>query len=174
MFVPDLTPKECIRRGIFGGCYFNPKGGKAGIVGSKVNIDHREFPPDWFANIPRNMYASRRYNADVNMYKVVAGTNQAFWETKGWIRTQDPRGWFQWYCRYYQGRRSEDDERQIARWKGVKSRWSAYLARRISAKYGTNPTKQQLDDASISPKVRQTLLHWACTMDMESFQTYKK
>jgi hypothetical protein len=112
-FRPALTPYECIQLGIFGGCYFNPKGGKPGIFGRNIAINHKEFPSAWFEDLDNSMYESRRYNIPTNKYKVKSGQNQAFWESKGWIHEQDPRGWFQWYCRFYQGRRSSDDDRQI-------------------------------------------------------------
>ena len=80
------------------------------------------------------------------------------WESSGWIIEQDPYGWFQWYCRFYLGRRTEDDERQISRWIGVagaKGRWKNNLANKVVA------AGKQYDDPSVSPVVRQTLLHWA-------------
>ena len=150
-FQPNLTPKECIRAGIFGGIYFNPRGGKRGIHGDHVDINHEEFPAHWFKGIPPNHYRGRVYDASVNKYGVVSGSDQATWERKGWIHPQDPRGWFQWYCRFYQGRRTEDDKRQIKRWLGVagpKCRWRRYLERKIA-------------ESKDSPTVRQLLLHWA-------------
>jgi hypothetical protein len=151
-FAPALTPEECIRAGIFGGIYFNPRGGKAGIYGREVAIDAREFPSAWFRGVPRDMYEARRYDAKRNRYGVKAGMDQAYWETKGWIRPQDPRGWFQWYCRFYMGRRSEDDARQIARWKSLVRRWRGVLLRQ--------PRNRR------SPVIQQTLLHWADDPDV--------
>jgi len=103
-FRPALTPRECLLRGVFGGCYFNPKGGKEGIFGRSVAIDHTEFPAGWFESpLSEDMYQARRYLATRNRYGVKSGQDQAFWESKGWIHERDPRGWFQWYCRFYQG-----------------------------------------------------------------------
>lgn len=155
-FRPNLTPAECIRAGVFGGIYFNPIGGKAGILGRRVDIDFREFPASWFAGLDKRMYIGRRYDKRINAYGVVAGTDQAFWETKGWIRPQDPRGWFQWFCRFYMGRRSSDDDRQIGRWRGVAGphgRWKRFLVNKIGS-------VDHIHDKTISPVVRQTLLHW--------------
>lgn len=79
------------------------------------------------------------------------------WESSGWISDADPYGWFQWYCRFYQGRRSSDDARQIARWKGVagiKGRFRSQLCNKIIA------AGAKADDVSISPVIRQTLWHW--------------
>jgi len=164
-FTPNLTPAQCIRAGIFGGCYFNPVGGKAGVHGRRVDVDHREFPAAWFAGLPRSAYASRRYVAGANRYGVVAGSDQAAWERQGWIHPQDPRGWFQWYCRFYVGRRTEDDARQIRRWRGVAGptgRWKRNLVRKIG-------DAARLRDESVSPVVRQTLLHWAYQLTRGDF-----
>lgn len=153
-FKPDLSPKDCIKSGIFGGVYFNPVGGSPGILSKQVKINHTEFPKSWFSTVPTSFYLSKTYNPDINKYKVYAGKNQAYWESKNWISPQDPRGWFQWYCRFYHGRRSEDDTRQIKRWDGVcgeNGRWRKYLE---------NMVKNGKD----SPKIRQTLLHWGCTL----------
>ena len=147
-----------------------------------VAIDHREFPASWFAGLPESMYNSRKYNVPTNKYGVKAGQDQGacadvaacllhhsltwrthnpknavFWEQHGWIDPQDPRGWFQWYCRFYLGRRTKDDARQISRWAGVagaKGRWKRALLNKIVA------ANARWDDAAISPVVRQTLLHW--------------
>lgn len=170
VFNPNRTPAECIRAGIFGGCYFNPRGGKRGIMGASVAIDHREFPASWFRGLPEHMYMSRRYDPATNHYGVKCGKDQAYWESKGWIHPQDPRGWFQWYCRYAVGRRSDDDQRQINRWQGVRRRWGMHLARSIRKRYGDNPTQRQLNDPEVSPVVRQLLLHWALHMDMALFR----
>ena len=76
-----------------------------------------------------------------------------FWENKGWIHKQDPYGWFQWYCRYCLGRRSNDDKRQIKRWNNIINRFKSILVKMIK----DNGTKY--NDYSISPKIRQILLH---------------
>ena len=59
----------------------------------------------------------KNYDATVNTYKVKCGGDLEMWESSGWIKEVDPYGWFMWYCRFYLGRRCEDDERQIGRWK---------------------------------------------------------
>jgi hypothetical protein len=106
-----------------------------------------------------SLYLARRYDAAANKYGVKAGADQAAWESSGWIkRDLDPRGWFQWYCRFYLGRRCDDDERQIGRWSGVagpKGRWKRALLNKVVA------SNARWDDAAISPVIRQTLLHWA-------------
>jgi hypothetical protein len=165
-FRPNMTPKQCIQAGIFGGIYFNPKGGRSGILGDSVDIDHKEFPPDWFNGLKKTSYAGRRYAKNNNKYGVVSGTNQSFWESKGWIHPQDPRGWFQWYMRFFMGRRTDDDARQIKRWQqvtGENGRWKRNLLKKI--KY-----KRNIDDYSISPRIRQTLLHWAYEIEGPDFK----
>ena len=68
---------------------------------------------------------------NVNKYGVKCGTSLRFWENKGWINKIDPYGWFQWYFRYWLGRRLKDDKRQINRWKNVVSRFRGKLEKMI-------------------------------------------
>ena len=176
-FRPSLTPKQVIQAGSFGGCYFHPRGGKPGIINPKkgVDINHKEFPVHWFEGLRQDQYAGRRYKTkEINKYGVKAGQPQAEWERMGWIHQQDPRGWFHWYCRFYLGRRSDDDNRQVSRWIGVcgaKGRWKQRIANMCAVKAIAKREKKKAgtevgdgnghDDESISPVIRQTLLHWA-------------
>ena len=128
------------------------------IKGRDVAVTHAEFPKHWFAGLPPDAYRARRYSAERNKYRVKAGQDQAFWEEHGWIIDQDPRGWFQWYCRFFLGRRSADDARQISRWTGVagaKGRWKTNLCKKCVH------ANKRFDDQSVSPVIRQTMLHWA-------------
>lgn len=160
-FGPRLTPEQVIRAGSFGGIYFNRFGGKPGIIkypGGGVPISPDDFPAAWFEGLPVDRYAGRRYRAEVNKYGVAAGQDQAYWEGKGWMVGPDKRGWFEWYCRYFMGRRCDDDARQLSRWKGVASdtgRWRVQLANRL-AKAGLGADAA----ARVSPVICQTLLHW--------------
>jgi len=157
-FQPNLTPKEIIQAGTFGGCYFNPRGGKKGFLKRPILVTSKEFPEEWFENMSKGLYENRVYKSHRNLYQVKAGQDQYYWEEHGWINEQDPRGWFQWYCRFYLGRRTADDARQISRWTGVggeKGRWKNNLLNKIVS------SNRRFDDASISPVVRQTMLHWA-------------
>lgn len=131
-FKPDLTPKQMLNLGIFGGYYF------------REFID--EYPKDWFKGVK---ISPKFKDPELNFFKVNASKPLAYWQKKGWIRDQDPRGWFQWYCRYYLGRRSLDDERQIKRWKAMK---------RHIAQVKKNCRK---GDLKCRPKQRQAILHWA-------------
>ena len=101
-FCPELTPKEMLELGVFGGKY--------------MTDCTLEFPSDWFDNA---LLCSQRHNPELNYFNVNASQPLAFWRKKNWIYVEDPRGWFQWYCRYYMGRRCIDDERQIKRWQAM-------------------------------------------------------
>ena len=102
----------------------------------------------------RGYYCSNYYDVGVNKYGVKCGTSLRFWENKGWIFSIDPYGWFQRYFRYWLGRRFVDDERQINRWKGIVSRFKGKLIKMIK------DVNDKFDDYSVSPKIRQILLHW--------------
>ena len=149
-FNPNKTPIEIIKKGAFGGTYFRD------IYSSINNKWYRdrwkEF--NFLRNIDPKLYSSNYYDANVNKYKIKCGSSLRFWENKGWIHEQDPYGWFQWYCRYYLGRRSSDDDRQIARWNNIVNRFKSILIRMIKNK------NAKYNDYSISPKIRQILLHW--------------
>ena len=100
---------------------------------------------------------------NVNKYGVKCETSLRFWENKGWINKIDPYGWFQWYFRYWLGRRSKDDKRQINRWKKIVSRVRGKLVKMIRG------AGSKFDDYSISPKIRQFLLHWGYELTEEDF-----
>lgn len=130
-FKPDLTPRQMLELGVFGGAYFEN--------------EHSEFPESWF----NNAKLADVYDKSLNYFGVKASQPRQEWLRKGWIHEQDPRGWFQWYCRYYLGRRSDDDSRQIKRWKN--------MTRHVSqVKNACQP-----GDELCRPVQRQALLHWA-------------
>ncbi len=131
-FRPDLTPKEMLELGVFGGKY--------------MTDCRAEFPAEWFAHAK---LSPGRRDPEQNYFRVDASQPLALWRARGWIHPDDPRGWFQWYCRYYRGRRSPDDERQIARWRAM-ARHVAQL--RAACARG---------DLTCRPRQRQALLHWA-------------
>jgi len=132
-FLPELTPKEMLEFGVFGGLYFSDK--------------PQEFPRDWFSRAKLSPDGKR--HGELNYFKVNASQSLAVWQAKGWIHPQDPRGWFQWYCRYYMGRRTADDERQIKRWLAM---------RRHITQIKNNCTP---GNTFCRPVQRQALLHWA-------------
>jgi hypothetical protein len=131
-FKPDLAPKEMLRLGVFGGKY--------------MTDCRKEFPESWFKNAKLSVF---KKDISLNYFRVDASQPLAYWRKKGWINPQDPRGWFQWYCRYFLGRRSTDDERQIKRWK----QFSRHVAQ---IKKNCEPF-----DFGCRKKQRQALLHWA-------------
>lgn len=131
-FKPELTPPEMLALGVFGGKY--------------MTDCTEEFPKAWFA---RARLCPERHDAELNFFGINASQPLSYWRAKGWIHEDDPRGWFQWYCRYYMGRRCEDDARQIRRWKAMQRHIAQILK---------NCRKGDLD---CRRKQRQALLHWA-------------
>lgn len=133
-FKPHLTPKEMLALGVFGGKY--------------MTDCTREFPASWFT---RAKLSPKRHDPLLNYFRVKASQPLSVWRKKGWINEQhDPRGWFQWYCRYYMGRRlPEEDQRQIRRWKAI---------RRHIAQIQQNCRP---GDCTCRPGQRQAVLHWA-------------
>jgi hypothetical protein len=105
-----------------------------------------EFPASWFKNA---RLCPERHDATLNYFGVNASQPLSVWREKGWIYHDDPRGWFQWYCRYFMGRRCPDDERQIRRW-------------RAFARHATQLQKHcRRGDSTCRPRQRQALLQWA-------------
>ncbi|MBP9728072.1 MAG: hypothetical protein KBD27_01710 [Candidatus Moranbacteria bacterium] len=132
-FKPDLTPKEMLALGVFGGKY--------------LTDCQSEFPKSWFAQAK---LSPERYDAKCNFFGIKASQSLSVWKEKGWIYSDDPRGWFQWYCRYYLGRRLEkEDDRQIRRWRAI-SRHIAQVTHNC-----------RRGDLACRPRQRQALLHWS-------------
>ena len=131
-FRPQLTPKEMLRLGVFAGKY--------------MTDTRKEFPKSWFEGAK---LAGSARDPSLNFFGVDASQPLPVWRKKGWLHPDDPRGWFQWYCRYYMGRRMEDDARQIKRWKQM-TRHIAQLKKHCEP-----------GDPHCRPRQRQALLHWA-------------
>lgn len=132
-FKPQLTPKQMLELGVFGGKY--------------MTDCRKEFPEDWFK---KAKLCTTHHDAKLNFFKINASKPLSYWVEKGWIYKEDPRGWFQWYCRYYMGRRlPEEDTRQIKRWFAIK-RHIAQVKKHCKK-----------GDFSCRPKQRQAILHWA-------------
>lgn len=131
-FGPELSPKEMLALGVFGGRY--------------MTDCRAEFPADWFEHAK---LCAARHDPGLNCFGVNASQPLAEWRRRGWIHPDDPRGWFQWYCRYYSGRRGPDDERQIRRWRAIR-RHVAQLRKHCLP-----------GDLDCRRKQRQALLHWA-------------
>lgn len=132
-FRPQLSPKEMLALGVFGGAYFDGESAA-------------EYPKDWFDGA---LISDHGKDKKLNYFLVDASQSREEWIRKGWITEHDPLGWFQWYCRYYLGRRiPKEDERQIKRWR--------QMVRHVAqVRYGCRP-----GDSTCRRKQRQTLLHW--------------
>ena len=114
-------------------------------------------------NINQKFYCLDYYDCSVNKYGLKCGTSVRFWENKGWINQIDSYGWFLWYFRYWLGRRSSDDERQINRWKRIVRRFRGKLVKMIK------DAGSKFDDYSVLPKIRQILLHWGFELTEKDF-----
>mgnify|MGYP006097601051 FL=1 len=164
-FRPNLKPEQIYRLGSFGGTYWRDI--KSKITNKEYKNSHLEFPKSWWKDLEDSWLTNKweNYDKSINKYGVKVGTTLRFWEEKKWINKEDPYGWVQWYCRFYEGRRiPKEDERQIKRWKGVasnNSRFKNRLINMIIKKGGT------YDDYTISPKIRQTLQHWGYQLTKE-------
>ena len=133
IFKPELTPKRMMELGVFGGAYFG--------------LDVKEYPKSWF----KNAKISKIFDVNLNRFKVVSGLSRQHWINKGWIFKEDPLGWFQWFCRFKNGRRiPEIDQIQIKRWK-------AFGDRHVPA------VRKNCEDGDMQcrRRQRQALLQWA-------------
>ena len=168
-FYPNLTPAEVLQRGSFGGTYFRPI--YSGVTGVKYGRDvWKEFPKEWFEGLSiKHQVTCKTYNKTVNRYKVKCGGDLDMWETSGWISPIDPYGWFQWYCRFYLGRRSTDDDRQISRWKGVCSKKGRFRNQLIGKVWRGDAA---YDSVKISPVIRQALQHWGYVLTEKDYIEY--
>lgn len=168
-FSTNLTPSEVLQAGAFGGTYFRPI--SSAVTGESYTGVHKEHPAEWFKGIPEKNLVGTVYHASVNKWKVECGGALDMWESSGWISNLDPYGWFQWYCRFYEGRRSTDDERQIARMMGVAGPKGRFRNNLINKCYAAHAKH---DDPEISPVIRQTLHHWAYCLTERDFTKYTK
>ena len=131
-FKPQLTPAQMLALGVFAGKY--------------LTDCRKEFPASWFKGAK---LSPTRRDPKLNFFGVDASQPLSVWKRNGWIHPDDPRGWFQWYCRYYMGRRMEDDERQIGRWKAIR-RHVRQLQKHCEP-----------GELTCRKRQRQALLHWA-------------
>ena len=131
-FAPELVPAEMLSMGVFGGKY--------------MTDCRAEFPDNWFE---KAKLSPEKKDITLNYFKVDASKPLSYWREKGWIHEQDPRGWFQWYCRYFLGRRTEDDARQIKRWRQMRRHIGQLKKHCVPG------------DLTCRPRQRQALLHWA-------------
>ena len=131
-FKPELSPQQILEYGVFEGKY--------------MTDCQAEFPREWFI---KAKLSPQHPDHKQNCFKLKSRLSLQEWQRRGWIIEPDPRGWFQWYCRYYAGRRSPDDERQIGRWRAMR-RHIAQIE--LNCDFG---------DRHCRPRQRQALLQWA-------------
>tara|TARA_B100000795_G_scaffold255141_1_gene226574 strand:- start:272 stop:1108 length:837 start_codon:yes stop_codon:yes gene_type:complete len=171
-FKPNLTPFEVLERGSFGGTYYRPITSAVTGISYKSKDVLSEYPKEWFNGIDKKtMVTNSKYDKAVNKYAVKCGGSLDMWESSGWIADSDPYGWFQWYCRFYLGRRSTDDARQIKRQMGVcgiKGRFRNQLIGKCARGGKT------FDDITISPVIRQALQHWGYVLTRYDADKYVK
>lgn len=171
-FHPNRTPEEILRAGSFGGTYFRE------IVSAVTNVKYNPtdvlkstVKPEWISGLDKGtMLISQTYRPSLNKFKVKCGGSLGMWESSGWISDSDPYGWFQWYCRFYQGRRCSDDARQISRQlksAGPKGRFRSQLCNKCIA------ANTHAEDVKISPVIRQTLLHWGLELNAELLERHR-
>jgi hypothetical protein len=172
-FTPNLTPIQIFKLGSFGGTYWRP------IYSSVTKKNYKNVHKNYiktncisskktcssfnaFHTLPTNYLVTpfKNYDNSINFFKVKVGTTLKYWEKKKWINKLHPYGWVQWYCDFYLGKRSSDDDRQIKRWNGIagpKGRFKLYLKTLIKK---SKLKKRLYKNKIVSPKIRQTLLHW--------------
>ena len=134
IFKPQLTPKKMLELGVFGGAYF-------------ADGSIKEFPKSWFVKAK----ISKSFDINLNRFKIESGLSRKEWIDKGWIFKEDPLGWFQWYCRFKNGRRIlEIDQIQIKRWKSFGGRHKPAVQKNCEE-----------GDLQCRKRQRQALLQWA-------------
>ncbi|KAH7041468.1 uncharacterized protein B0I36DRAFT_312888 [Microdochium trichocladiopsis] len=187
-FTPNKSPESILREGCFGGSYFRPLYSRH--LRTTIEDDWRELPPEWISGLNVERYlTSPEYDPEVNKYGVACGQSIEEWEAAGWIRHEhDVRGWFQWYCRFWMGRRCDDDERQIGRWKkcvGETGRWRRILLKKYVAAGIRNVMDEGVDEGDgseedgggrrgtgVSPVVHQTCHHWAWEVRQDALDRF--
>ena len=158
-FNPNLTPRQVIEAGAFGGCYFGVD------VGANLD-DYKELFNYHFKGLDTSLYLGEKYSPKKNRFKIRSGMDYEYWKRMGWMHERDPYGWFEWYSKYSIGLRGEDDNRQISRWQdftGINGRWRNAIYKRI---YETK-------DWNISPRIQQSLLHWGYKVNEDDYMMWK-
>ena len=158
-FRPLLSPTEVVKAGAFGGSYF-------GIpIEEYVDYDYRNLFDVCFDGLDDQLYLSETYKPRVNKFKVRSGMPYEYWVDMKWMHADDPYGWFEWYCKFYMGRRHEDDDRQIRRWQdfcGPNGRWRNNIYKKI---YETGSW-------GVSPRIQQSLLYWGNEVNEDDFNLW--
>ena len=155
-FKPMFSPKIMLKKGIFGGEYF---------YNYKFNSD---LPRSFFIGIDKSYYCSSKYDPLKNSFKVRSGQTREEWKKNGGMQIDDERGWLEWYCKYFLGRRHIDDERQIKRslsFCGAKGRWRNSIYSKINS-YGINIKSS----SNFSKRIQQSLLHWSYCINEKDYK----
>lgn len=160
-FKPNLTPRQVIERGAFGGSYFGIQ------IKGKTEYNYNELFQYHFKGLDKGLYLGDTYKPSKNRYKVRSGMPYEYWLEKKWIEERDPYGWFEWWCKYEMGLRGDDDNRQINRWidfTGRKGRWRNNIYKKI----------HKTDNWQISPRIQQSLLHWGYEVNEQDYIVWCK
>jgi len=155
-FNPILSPREIIEQGAFGGCYFGLP------IDESTDYDYRSLFDKLFKGVDESLYLGTKYLPKVNKFKIKSGMPYEYWRDMKWMHKDDPYGWFEWYCKYYIGRRHPDDDRQIRRWQefcGNNGRWRRNIYTKI------HNTKDELT----GKRVQQSLLHWGYIVNHDDY-----
>ena len=158
-FRPLLTPSEMLQEGIFGGSYFGVE---------KLQGDQDYLPLfETLGDIDPALYLGNKYSPKLNKFKVRSGMPYDYWVDMKWMHADDPYGWFEWYIKYFNGRRHPDDDRQIRRWQdfaGISGRWRNNIYKKI----------HETGDWNVSPRIQQSLLHWGYEVNEEDYSLWCK
>ncbi|GAB7347426.1 hypothetical protein MBLNU459_g4347t1 [Dothideomycetes sp. NU459] len=170
-FQPNKSPAEMLAEGAFGGSYYRPLYSKTLRI--TIEDDWKELPEDWVNLLNIDKYLTNPvYDPDVNKFRVKCGQSIEEWEASGWIaHAYDVRGWFQWYTRFWMGRRCEDDARQIGRWErcvGKKGRWRRTLIKKYLQAGVKTVADEGADEEDVSPVIHQTCHQWAWEVRQQS------
>lgn len=158
-FYPNISPREMIQEGVFGGAYFGPNAGPV------ISIEQKKLIKELFYDMDKDLYMAEKYLPRRNKFKIRSGMPYEYWLKMNWFDKRDPYGWFEWYCKYSIGQRVKDDNRQIRRWQkftGRNGRWRNNIYKKIH--YSNN--------WNISPRVQQSLLHWGYTINREDYSLW--
>ena len=179
-FTPNKSPEEMLREGVFGGYYFRPI--FSSHLRATVANDWTDIPESWYSGLDTTRFlTSPSYDPEVNKYKVKCGQSIEEWEAAGWIdHHHDPRGWFQWYCRFFLGRRCEDDERQVGRWDrcvGVNGRWRRMLLKKymqmgVRECFDYGDQDEDGGESEVSPVMHQTCFQWGYEIKQADLDRY--
>ena len=159
-FYPMLTPKEMLEQGVFGGSYF-------GVEILEGDYDYQSLFQETLTNVSTHLYLGSKYRPKYNKFKIRSGMPYDYWKEMNWMHEDDPYGWFEWYIKYYNGRRHSDDDRQISRWQdfcGRNGRWRKRIYKMID----------ETGNWDVSPRIQQSLLHWGYVVNEEDYEHYKR